>query len=896
MSFDSSTLHFIQQLKKKKGWKRIQWNTVAKEYLKSQPDKNTKQFRTALRTWYHKNKNSDEVSEPEKPTTKEELRTWIEEYCRGEKNHGEPNTWDVTSVTDMSRLFRGLETFNAPIGQWDTSQVTDMREMFAGATAFNQPLTFTDTSQVTDMGFMFRGATSFNQTLNWDTSQVTDMREMFRDATSFNQTLNWNTSQVTDMSQLFRGATSFNQTLNWDTSQVTTMSWMFMDATAFNQPLNWDTSQVTTMSWMFDGATAFNQTLNWVTSKVTDMSSMFYGAYAFNQPLDWDTSQVTDMESMFYYATAFNEPLDWDTAKVTNMEDMFHGATAFNQPLAFNTSQVTDMSSMFRGATAFNQPLDWDTSQVTDMREMFEGATAMTYSVPFRDITNEVTTALFGDIEDKEAIRKVRVLSAITDDVLVNVFGWTKEDVHKGTILESKLDFFRITPSKINSWNVQKMFLSIAHNMFRRIPVNRVVEVESINPFVHWTRVSTSSNEPFKHKSGKRSKYPTGLTKTRDGVLGVNIAYIIKGYGDKGGSFSTVHPFVVYGGKTCIIKIMEKSADPYITGVRLIKYVNTKDVFELVTQVYLHEALKQHSEWSKRLSVPKIHYVQRVSGSKALHVCMERANGEFMSETEHPWMAIAYIMKALFFLQDKFHFTHRDFHSQNVAYDHVKRRVEIIDFGMACVNPEDNDVAWQSNTSWYPPIAGSNAAKCTNRSYDVCVLLSSLHGGRMSDDYLYFINDIKNDIREKMSQVVKDEIKDTRPVFDLTNFDNFDSPDWTVGNDTDSFHFMYDLIEYPCEDFYPERVLERLLEHIPFGEWSNLRQGWETVFDKIVKSRNKQLLHQLKISKNQSDENKKQMKKKNCTITERKKLIQENKQLKKERKELRRKYKKEEEN
>ena len=39
------------------------------------------------------------------PKTKEELQEWLIEYCRGTKNHGEPNTWDVTRVTDMSWLF-----------------------------------------------------------------------------------------------------------------------------------------------------------------------------------------------------------------------------------------------------------------------------------------------------------------------------------------------------------------------------------------------------------------------------------------------------------------------------------------------------------------------------------------------------------------------------------------------------------------------------------------------------------------------------------------------------------------------------------------------------------------------------------------------------------------------
>ena len=80
------------------------------------------------------------------PQTFEELRSWLEQYCRGEKNHGEPNTWDVTLVMDMSELFRELETFNAPIDRWDTSNVTNMKEMFAVATSFNQPLTL-DTSR-----------------------------------------------------------------------------------------------------------------------------------------------------------------------------------------------------------------------------------------------------------------------------------------------------------------------------------------------------------------------------------------------------------------------------------------------------------------------------------------------------------------------------------------------------------------------------------------------------------------------------------------------------------------------------------------------------------------------------------------------------------------------------
>jgi len=290
-TFDSATLHLIQQLKKDKKWKKIQWKQVVEAYLKEhnmqseqdylkkhkmQSELNTKEFQTALKTWYRKNKRP-------KPATKEELQTWLQEYCQGVKNHGEPNTWDVTNVTDMSELFAGLDTFNAPIDQWDTSQVTTMAYMFSDAIAFNQPLTF-DTSKVTVMCGMFRGATAFNQPLPFNTEQVTNMYGMFVNATAFNQPLTFDTRKVTTMYSMFQGARAFNQPLTFDTKQVTTMYSMFSRATAFNQPLAFDTSKVTDMSGMFREAIAFDQPLTFDTSQVTDMAYMFEGADAMTYP------------------------------------------------------------------------------------------------------------------------------------------------------------------------------------------------------------------------------------------------------------------------------------------------------------------------------------------------------------------------------------------------------------------------------------------------------------------------------------------------------------------------------------------------------------------------------------------------------------------------------------
>jgi len=105
--------------------------------------------------------------------------------------------WDVSSVIDMSAMFRGADAFNQDIGGWDVSSVTDMASMFSAAVAFNQDIGDWDVSSVTDMGGsfffgdegMFTGAEAFNQDIGgWDVSSVIDMAAMFEGASSFSST------------------------------------------------------------------------------------------------------------------------------------------------------------------------------------------------------------------------------------------------------------------------------------------------------------------------------------------------------------------------------------------------------------------------------------------------------------------------------------------------------------------------------------------------------------------------------------------------------------------------------------------------------------------------------------------------------------------------------------
>ena len=349
---------------------------------------------------------------------------WVSDPTTAETTYGHISTWDTSSVTNMSNLFKDT-SFNDDISGWNTSNVTTMENMFMNAQYFNQYINDWNTSSVNNMIAMFHSASDFNQDISgWNTSKVNFMNGMFSGASSFNQYIGgWDTSEVTNMGWMFQNASSFNQYIGgWDTSEVTNMSWMFQNASSFNQDIGkWNTSKVTTIrnmfhrasefnnggesletrplvdsngnsytAWdvsattnfysLFSEAPAFNQPIgNWNTSNATDMAWMFYKDASFNQAIgDWDTSEVTVMHNMFREASAFNQDIDgWDTSKVTSMNSMFQNASSFNQPIGdWDTSSVTDMGWMFLNASSFNQPIgDWDTSVVTTMKHMFKGAT-----------------------------------------------------------------------------------------------------------------------------------------------------------------------------------------------------------------------------------------------------------------------------------------------------------------------------------------------------------------------------------------------------------------------------------------------------------------------------------------------------------------------------------------
>ena len=352
---------------------------------------------------------------------------------------------NVSAITDMSDLFKGMTDFNQDISNWDVSNAKNMSGMFHDANSFNQDISNWDVSNVEFMNNMFNSDRFFNQDISkWDVSNVTEMESMFYQATQFNQNISvWDvsgiasepynfsannglflvnrpiwgttgikqpttktelknliasgvdvttidTSLMTDMSEIFENNNDFNQDISgWDTSKVTTMKEMFRNANAFDQDIsNWDTSNVTTMYYMFYGANAFNQDISdWNTENVTDMSRLFYNATIFNQDLKtWNVSKISSLPSLFGNNSALSEsnyPI-WGTSgqvKLTRAELEVMISNG-DDVTGVNVSAITDMSSLFKDNTTFNQDIsNWIVSNVTNMDNMFNGATQFNQNI-----------------------------------------------------------------------------------------------------------------------------------------------------------------------------------------------------------------------------------------------------------------------------------------------------------------------------------------------------------------------------------------------------------------------------------------------------------------------------------------------------------------------------------
>merc|ERR1712216_820681 len=125
---------------------------------------------------------------------REAVQKWVQDPASAKRRYGHISDWDVSRVTDMSKLFYFRKDFNEDLSRWQTGNVMNMSMMFYMASSFTSDLSKWQTGKVTDMTYMFCGAESFNSDLSeWQTGNVTDMFEMFEGAAALQQRPQWYT-------------------------------------------------------------------------------------------------------------------------------------------------------------------------------------------------------------------------------------------------------------------------------------------------------------------------------------------------------------------------------------------------------------------------------------------------------------------------------------------------------------------------------------------------------------------------------------------------------------------------------------------------------------------------------------------------------------------------------
>ena len=325
-------------------------------------------------------------------------------YGKGWGKNGRAITkWDMSTVEDVSDMFRGNQHFDYFIGDWfkktagKTYAVKNMSGMFA------------------DSVFGAEWGRSGRRISVWDMSSVENISEMFKDNQHFDYNLgDWfkrdgTVYKVKDMSGLFEnskfghanaasGERKTSSTAQWEMKSVETVARMFKDNISYNGYLNdmfhWNNGPyvVTDMSQMFENAKYWRPLNQWGgggMKSVENVSRMFAGSSDFNQDIKpWFNNvskawKVKNMSGMFDGNTKFNKSIDdWWVGNVEDMSSMFKNNTGYNQSLnnLFKTEptsgfKIKNMESMFEGNTKFNNNLgDWKMHTVTSTKNMFKNS------------------------------------------------------------------------------------------------------------------------------------------------------------------------------------------------------------------------------------------------------------------------------------------------------------------------------------------------------------------------------------------------------------------------------------------------------------------------------------------------------------------------------------------
>lgn len=437
------------------------------------------------------------------------------------------------------------------------------------------------------------------------------------------------------------------------------------------------------------------------------------------------------------------------------------------------------------------------------------------------------------------------VFFGIPPSVLKSVFGWNAKQINLQ--LEQLLRSVSLrnvkTYADTQTLPVENMFAHICEFLFEHL-THQYPYIIKDNPFVNWKRNRPYNSKQFQLGRFRRSipdfalkfRYPP---ETIEHGLWTRPVYIVKGYGNNKGAYSAVLEFVVWNNQLCVLKQMEEDRQPEDSDIGDNPDIDdnprhTADMYELVIQTFLNYYCT-----ASHIKIPKLHFVQRQG--RHTHACMERLPGIFLQDLSQDELlvALAHVMKALFVLQRDFRFLHRDFHGGNVSFDRSTYQVGIIDFGMACINPNHSNLAWQTNNTWfYPVVEHSKTAHCLNCSLDVCMIVASVSHNNifLSQEHEHMQTEMKK-ILESSSSVAKQEMKHDFSVQYTKIYENQPIEIGNLLTNMDEKHWwLYNTAEFEMIQWDPRSMLSRLLYHIPIHEWFPLRHEFPNLDSLVPKN------------------------------------------------------------
>lgn len=324
---------------------------------------------------------------------------------------------NITNVTNLKDFLRGTN-FNSYFLKLNTgNNVENLSGAFAEGNII--PRFFQnsfDTTSVTDLSFLFYKNTAFSQNLNFiNTSNVLNFESAF-EGSVYNYSLRgWNVLNGTNFKNMFKNSefTGKSIHLGWFNGAPgadKNCSGMFMNSKLdnTNSLKDWDWSGILDTSFMFAFTKNFNNHLLVINvSNVTNFESMFEGSN-YNGRLDyWNPKSAISMRNIFKNATLFNgNCIDWfstnrytDTCAIEDMSGMFEGSAGYGFHNKWSRHKATVISAerFLANSTASSR------SQLRTYRNMFVNCPNLEYLGGFFSKTG-ITASVFRDSVVKGAL------------------------------------------------------------------------------------------------------------------------------------------------------------------------------------------------------------------------------------------------------------------------------------------------------------------------------------------------------------------------------------------------------------------------------------------------------------------------------------------------------------